>query len=220
MGFCDYDRDGEVFGVERRDMKYMGLIIGVVVLLIFPNTVVWSMDAALEDVIKETVNSKILIWSKDTVVLEAIRQANKEANKTEAQILELDGRWRQAEDGDAWVASFSNNPVVVRLKEFQNKVKGKRVLYPEIFIMDRQGNIVSETDKTSDYWQGDEAKFIKSFADGRGNVFIDEPEYDDSSETYSVQVSVPIIDPQSELAIGAMTVAINLDALTGELLGL
>ena len=79
--------------------------------------------------------------------------------------------------------------------------------------MDKQGNIVAESDKTSDYWQGDEDKFIKSFAQGKGAVFIDEPVFDESSERYVVQVSVPVLEPVTKKAIGAVTVGIDLDIL-------
>ncbi len=53
--------------------------------------------------------------------------------------------------------------------------------YAEIFVMDNQGANVAMTDKTSDYWQGDEAKFQKSFKGGNGDLFIDEVEFDDST---------------------------------------
>ena len=79
--------------------------------------------------------------------------------------------------------------------------------------MDRQGNIVAESNKTSDYWQGDEDKFVKSFADGKGAIFIDKPSFDESIQTYLVQVSIPIFDPDMGGAIGAMTVGVNLEAL-------
>ena len=60
--------------------------------------------------------------------------------------------------------------------------------------MDNQGANVAMTDKTSDYWQGDEAKFKKSYHNGKGTVFVDEVEFDDSSQAYLVQVSVPVKD--------------------------
>lgn len=43
--------------------------------------------------------------------------------------------------------------------------------YAEIFVMDNQGANVAMSDKTSDYWQGDEDKFVRSFAGGEGKVF-------------------------------------------------
>jgi hypothetical protein len=67
------------------------------------------------------------------------------------------------------------------------------------------------TGKTSDYWQGDEAKFQKSFANGSGAVFVDEVEFDDSSQAYLVQISVPVLD--NGTAIGAITFGIDVEAV-------
>lgn len=44
--------------------------------------------------------------------------------------------------------------------------------YAEIFVIDYQGAIVVMTNKTSDYWQGDELKFEKAFNQGQGQVFV------------------------------------------------
>ena len=113
----------------------------------------------------------------------------------------------------AVISGFLNNDCAMLLKKFQDKQVGKRTLFSEIFVMDHQGLIVAETDRTSDYWQGDEDKFIKSFNRGQGAIFIDESTYDESTHTYSTQVSVPIVDPDTGKAIGAMTVGVELDAL-------
>ena len=76
-----------------------------------------------------------------------------------------------------------------------------------IFVMDNQGANVAMTDKTSDYWQGDEAKFKNSF--GKGSVFVDEVEFDDSTQAYLCQVSVPVTDGGA--VIGAITFGIDVD---------
>jgi len=77
--------------------------------------------------------------------------------------------------------------------------------------MDNQGGNVAMTDKTSDYWQGDEAKFQKSFNGGAGAVFVDEVEFDDSAQAYLVQVSVPVKD--NNTVIGAITIGIDVDKI-------
>jgi hypothetical protein len=79
----------------------------------------------------------------------------------------------------------------------------------EIFVMDNQGANVCQTDKTGDYWQGDEAKFKKSYMDGKGEVFVDEVEYDDGMKANISQVSVPVMDMGK--AIGAITFGVNVD---------
>ena len=67
------------------------------------------------------------------------------------------------------------------------------------------------TDKTSDYWQGDEAKFKKSYNGGEGAVFIDDVEFDDSTQAYLVQISVPVKDGGN--VIGAITFGIDVDQI-------
>jgi hypothetical protein len=65
------------------------------------------------------------------------------------------------------------------------------------------------TDKTSDYWQGDEDKFIESYKNGTGAVHIGDIKFDDSAQVYLVQVSVPVKD--GDTVIGAVTIGIDVD---------
>jgi len=51
------------------------------------------------------------------------------------------------------------------------------------------GRQCGHDDKTTDYWQGDEAKFIRSYNNGKGEVFVDDVKFDDSTQAYLVQVS-------------------------------
>jgi hypothetical protein len=75
--------------------------------------------------------------------------------------------------------------------------------------MDNQGANVCMSDKTSDYWQGDEAKFQKTFTGGAGSIFIDDVKFDKSSQTYVVQASLPI--KEGNTAIGSITFSIDVD---------
>jgi hypothetical protein len=43
----------------------------------------------------------------------------------------------------------------------------------EMFVMDAKGLNVGQSDVTSDYWQGDEAKWQKTYGAGPGVVFVD-----------------------------------------------
>jgi hypothetical protein len=83
----------------------------------------------------------------------------------------------------------------------------------EIFVFDALGLNVASSAMTSDYWQGDEAKYSETFPKGAGAVHISEIEFDESSQTYQAQVSVSIIDPATGQAVGAMTVGLNADRL-------
>ena len=79
----------------------------------------------------------------------------------------------------------------------------------EIFVMDNYGANVCMTAKTGDYWQGDEGKFVNSYNGGIGSVFVDAIE-EDGGKMIS-QVSVPVMN--KGMAIGAMTIAVDVDKL-------
>ena len=86
-------------------------------------------------------------------------------------------------------------------------------MFTEIFAMDDKGLNVAQSDVTSDYWQGDEDKWQQTYLVGAGAVHISEVELDDSTQTYQSQVSVTVVDPETNAPIGAITFGINVDAL-------
>ena len=77
----------------------------------------------------------------------------------------------------------------------------------EAFAMDDRGALVCATVETSDYWQGDEMKWIRTFRQGR-DVFLEEPALDASTGVYAVQVSVPMA--AADKRIGAVTLTLKL----------
>jgi hypothetical protein len=187
------------------------IVTGIFVFAVSP---VWAMDEAIMRNIEHLAKNEIVALAQETIVVNAVKEANKTATKSLELIFTLDKRWRATEGVDAWIGRFLNNPCATYLKKVQKEhKKGGRFLYSEIFVMDKQGNIVAESNKTSDYWQGDEDKFVKSFADGKGAIFIDKPSFDESVQAYLIQVSVPILNPYTGGAIGAMTVGVDLEAL-------
>jgi hypothetical protein len=77
----------------------------------------------------------------------------------------------------------------------------------EAFAMDDRGALVCSTVETSDYWQGDELKWVRTFQQGR-EVFVDEPALDASAGVYAVQLSVPITEGSRR--VGAVTFTLKL----------
>lgn len=77
----------------------------------------------------------------------------------------------------------------------------------EAFAMDDRGAVVCSTVETSDYWQGDEPKWQRTFAQGRDS-FVEEPALDASTGVYAVQLSVPINDDVRR--VGALTFTLKL----------
>ena len=86
-------------------------------------------------------------------------------------------------------------------------------LFTEIFVMDNKGMNVGQSDITSDYWQGDEAKWIKTYAKGAAALHIGKVKEDESTQTFQSQVSLSIVDPKDGRVIGAITVGVNVEML-------
>jgi hypothetical protein len=140
-------------------------------------------------------------WGKDPIL---IREVTAQNNKkmTQAEIDTIDKAWM---DGGEQARSneLLGNACATRLKALVATEKG----FSESFVMDDKGANVCMTNRTSDFWQGDEAKWQKSFAGGKGAVFVDQPKYDTSAKAILVQISVPVMD--GGRAIGAITVGVN-----------
>lgn len=81
-------------------------------------------------------------------------------------------------------------------------------LVVEAFVMNDRGTLVCSMIETSDYWQGDESKWQRTFVDGK-DPFVEEPAFDASSGKYAIQVSVPIAEAGTR--IGAVTLTLKLN---------
>jgi hypothetical protein len=79
----------------------------------------------------------------------------------------------------------------------------------EAFLMDAQGALVCASRETSDYWQGDEAKWQKTYGEGK-HLFIDEPAQDASAGVYAIQMSVLVSSPAQK--VGALTLTLKIPA--------
>ena len=86
-------------------------------------------------------------------------------------------------------------------------------LITEAFAMDHVGLNVAVSDPTSDYWQGDEAKWRQTYKVGADAIHISDVELDESTQTYQSQVSLPVVDPDGGAPIGAVTFGINVELL-------
>ena len=152
-------------------------------------------------------------WLNASVVIEAINEQNgRHAVLSQADIDRLDKQWRaETKTADRpLINDVLARPLSKHLKQVKADSQG---LYSEIFVMDNKGLNVGQSDPTSDYWQGDEAKWKKTYLAGAGAVFIDEIEHDESAQTFQSQVSLSITDPRTNMVIGAVTIGMDVEKL-------
>lgn len=145
-------------------------------------------------------------WGNDPVLVQAVKGQNAKAMSLD-EIKAKDKTWIATDGVDAFMKSLLESDTTKHLLTLESS----KPYFTEVFVMDNQGANVAMTNKTSDYWQGDESKFTGSYAGGKGEVHIGKVKFDESAQTYLVQVSVPVMDAGN--AIGAITIGVNLDEL-------
>lgn len=146
-------------------------------------------------------------------LIDAVRAQNtRTAALSAAEIDAADKTWR-AEVGAAVRPTIDPVTTSVLAERLRTIRDGSGGLFTEIFVMDAVGLNVAASDVTSDYWQGDEAKWQDTFAKGAGAIHVSDVELDESTQTYQAQVSVTVTDPATGAAIGAATFGVNVELL-------
>lgn len=143
-------------------------------------------------------------WGEDPVLIAAVKEQNAKG-MTLDQIQKRDKEWMATTGMDDQMKAMMKNAAAQEL----DKLEATKPYFFESILMDNQGANVAMTNKTSDYWQGDETKFTNAFK--VGGVDIGKSKFDDSAKAYLIQVSVPVLEGGKP--IGALCVGINLDEL-------
>ena len=164
-------------------------------------------QAELQEILAPRIEG-LKFLTKNGMLLESIRAQNRKG-MTLDEIKKIDEEWKAG-----------TSPLIQELQEnkagnfLKNIIVQQSGVYSEVFLTDAQGANVAAYPATSDYWQGDEAKFTKSYADGKGEVFIGGVEFDESTKANAVQISVPMI--YNSEAIGVMVIGVKVSVLEAE----
>ena len=157
--------------------------------------------------IKKLLRHKIAIiyeLAANPMLIEEVKQRN-ELNIPLTYIKNIDSQWKSYPDDHHIKTSMYSSPAGAYLKA---RVDARDSIFSEIFLTDGQGANITAWPITTDYWQGDEAKWGRSFNNGKGDIHIGNLEFDESSQKNAIQVSVPIIDEGR--AIGVLIAGIKI----------
>jgi hypothetical protein len=163
-----------------------------------------QVDTASLAQVKETAYARVSraqAVARDPAIRDAVIASNAVV-ETPEQIKRRDAAWI-ANPHDPLRQVIVRAPCSGRVHEL---VKDDAVVV-EAFVMNDRGTLVCSINETSDYWQGDEAKWQKTFVDGH-DPFVEDPAFDVSTGTYAIQVSVPLEDKGKR--IGAVTLTLKL----------
>ncbi len=182
-----------------------GALVGLGALFTF------QAAAALADPLAETRNlyfttldqtiAEILGNPKFVTIIAA--QSKQSEGWSEAEILALDKRWRSGDT--SLIEPVLANPFSKRLAEIVATSNG---LIAEIIVMDEKGCNVAVSSQTTDYWQGDEAKWQKTFGARTEAVHVERVDFDQSTRSFSQQFSRALtVDGRQ---IGAITLGFDI----------
>lgn len=175
------------------------VICGIWLLLQASQSIADEFPPGVKDIVPQ-----VQLWAKNPQLIQAIKNKNRQSESLR-DIKSIDKKWRSGQLSLSVINKLLNNQAAKTLQ----KMERTQPYFIELFVMDNQGAIVAMTHRTTDYWQGDEDKFIASFNAGPGAVHISDVNFDKSTQRFLTQVSVPILD--NKQVIGALTVGINLD---------
>lgn len=153
--------------------------------------------------------------SNRTLVAELVR-SNLNSNSDLEVLKQLDEEWKAVpadNNFDANIRAVLETQSASELREFQSSFPE----HLEVFITNRAGAIVAATNRTTDYYQADEEWWQAAYDNGRGKTYISQPIYDESTESLSFQIAVPVLRVGSNEIVGILRTTIALEVFTDAL---
>lgn len=184
-------------------MGSRGMLAAMVIAAIAA-TAVGAQDKTVPRSVVKFAQQTLVTYGQDPQLVAMVAKSNASPQDV-AKLKALDVRWQKKDDIESFVKSLMASPASQRLAA----LIGKHSYLPEAFVMDSQGTIIGETNRTSTYWKGEQEKFTAAYAGGAGATWYGTLEFDESSKTNSVQISVPVA--KGGKAIGAICFTVNVD---------
>lgn len=179
--------------------------------LVFEGAPLRAQDIYIVPVVN-FINSDVRSWLSEPIIIETLKAQNAaNAGLGMPEIKAMDNEWRDEinKPSHPLIDRVLATPLSGFLKKKENEAAGA---ITEVFVMDARGLNAGQSGLTSDYWQGDEEKFVRSFKVGAAAMFVDDARKDESTQMLQSQVSITIVDENNK-PIGAITVGVNLDQL-------
>ena len=141
-------------------------------------------------------------FAADAVIVKAVIAQNEKG-----PIAGMDNaKWKTVRRNDSLVKEFQSNPAGQFLKQ---KIANSNGTYAEAFLNGAQGEKVAFFEKTTSYQHKGNPKFDVPFTSGKS--WQGQPEFDESSQTHQIQVSVPVVSGGK--TVGVLVVGVSLTKL-------
>jgi hypothetical protein len=183
--------------------KFIYTVVAVVALLMTDAKRVESFEMTpAVQVELDKMKASISGWASDAAIVKAVVEQN-----GKGPIAGMDNaKWKTIRRTDDVVKAFQSNPAGKYLKV---KLDASGGHFTEAFLSGSQGEKVAFVEKTTSYIHKGQAKFDVPFGGAKSWQGI--PEFDESAQTYQIQISAPVVDGGK--SIGALVVGVNLTQL-------
>ena len=163
----------------------------------------WSFELTAP-VQAELDKQKVVIakWAAEPAIVAAVKEQNSKGPLTGMD----NATWKTTRRTDAMVKAFQASPAGQLLR---TRVDGGAGTFNEAFLSAAKGEKVAFVEKTTSYIHVGQAKFDVPF--GTAKAWQGKPEFDDSSQTHAIQISVPVLADGKP--IGVLVVGVNLTHL-------
>lgn len=183
--------------------RWLWFCLAIVVLLIIRPVAAKMQRSNVASLMQGLVASHINTleaWSQDSRLVKAVvTHNNKQMPMAVVKLLDT-----------VWLDDVASNMVASLDNNFSKKVLHRKMMNRPVFVdavlCDQQGVVVGQFPSLSDYWRGDETSFTQSYANGRGQVVIGSPRFNDATQQYQVLVSLPVY--QNAKAVGVLMVTL------------
>jgi signal transduction histidine kinase/DNA-binding response OmpR family regulator len=143
-----------------------------------------------------------------------------ELSDIQGHIVRIDQAWQAAgpDQNSPVMTSLINNPLSqgikhqLEQKEFYRQQLGYE-LFSEVFVTNKHGANVAQTQRTSDYYQADEAWWRETKKNG---LSVSDIEYDRSAKVYSIDICVRVNNKAGDF-LGVLKAVVNLEAVISSL---
>jgi HAMP domain-containing protein len=134
-------------------------------------------------------------------------------DEIQRHILEKDEEWRRVNDtSNSFIASITGNNFSEEIRrDFEMKdyyvERYGYMVFDEVFVTNRYGTNIAQSQKTSDYYQADEEWWQIAKEEG---LFVSDVEFDDSSDNFSLELAVRIEDENGDF-LGVIKALLNIE---------
>lgn len=154
--------------------------------------------------------------SLNRIVYDGVQLANTayDSGTVPGQLEQREREWQAAGYNEPIIQERLTNNVAAQLLIFGNRFTD----HASLLVTDRYGGLVGATSRTPNFGQAQQPWWQATHNDGRGRLYIGQPEFNERTGSYNLILAIPILAPNSQQVVGILASSFRMKALADLLL--